>query len=192
MGKVIAFLVLMLVAPAAYAVNYTVGNSSGWNTGVDYNAWATGQTFTTADALVFNYGPTHAVHIVANAEDYFDCDDDMPRGIYRTSPTTIQLNVTGPWYFICPTDNHCEAGQRLTVNVTAAASIPPAASPPPSGGSVPPTPAGTPPGTPPSMATPPGTPPSMATPPPPPPSAAAGLKVGLISLVMAALTGLLV
>ncbi|GFP90514.1 uclacyanin-3 [Phtheirospermum japonicum] len=194
MAKVIAFLALLLISPAAYAVDYTVGGPSGWTTGVDYTAWASGQTFTTNDTLVFNYGPTHAVDIVEDADDYRDCDTDSPRSSYTVSPTRIALNTTGPWYFICPRGNHCQNGQRLAINVTAAGTTPPGGSPPPAGGSVPPTPPGTPPATPgtPSGTPPatPGTPPSTATP-PPAPSAAAGLEVGLISLVMAAVVGLM-
>lgn len=33
------------------ATVYTVGDSNGWNTGVDYSLWANGQTFVVGDTL---------------------------------------------------------------------------------------------------------------------------------------------
>jgi len=53
MAKVIAasFLVLMLALPTVFGVDYTVGDSSGWSSGVDYSTWASGKTFKVGDNL---------------------------------------------------------------------------------------------------------------------------------------------
>ena len=48
---VAALLLLLLAAPVIYAENHTVGGSSGWDTGVDYSTWASGETFTVGDYL---------------------------------------------------------------------------------------------------------------------------------------------
>ncbi|KAE8734488.1 hypothetical protein F3Y22_tig00000764pilonHSYRG00154 [Hibiscus syriacus] len=42
---------LLLVTPAAYAVQYTVGDNSGWTLGPNYTTWAQGKTFTLGDTL---------------------------------------------------------------------------------------------------------------------------------------------
>jgi hypothetical protein len=42
---------LAAAAPAAYAVDYTVGDSSGWTGGVDYSTWASDKTFNVGDTL---------------------------------------------------------------------------------------------------------------------------------------------
>ena len=46
-----ALVVLLLAAPAAYAVQYTVGDSGGWTTSGDYTTWVDGKTFTVGDTL---------------------------------------------------------------------------------------------------------------------------------------------
>ncbi|KAF8412459.1 hypothetical protein HHK36_000423 [Tetracentron sinense] len=57
-----SFLVLLFIVPAVYALDHTVGSSSGWNTGVDYDTWAAGETFTVGDKLgiwaMFGPSPT--------------------------------------------------------------------------------------------------------------------------------------
>ncbi|KAI3444805.1 hypothetical protein Pfo_001470 [Paulownia fortunei] len=187
MAKAIAFLVLLLISPAAYAATtHTVGGSSGWNTGVNYGTWASGQTFTTGDTILFNYDFTHSVDEV-NQADYQSCNTGNPISSDASSPTSITLTSTGTRYFICPRSNHCSQGMKLAVTVTAG-STPPGGSPPPSGGTTPSPPSGSP-------ATP-GTPPSTRAPPPPAGGAAStlggrnSLMVGL-SLVLAALLGVM-
>ncbi|KAL3651135.1 hypothetical protein CASFOL_007538 [Castilleja foliolosa] len=144
---VVAFFVLLIITSpaAAYAVTiHTVGDDNGWNTNVNYTIWATGKTFTTADILVFNYGTSHSVDVV-NKDDYTNCTTLNVTSSSTTSPTNITLNTPGPWYFLCPSNNHCSSGQKLEITVAAAGSNPPSSSPPPAGDSVPSTPAATPP-----------------------------------------------
>ncbi|KAL5212794.1 hypothetical protein ABZP36_023641 [Zizania latifolia] len=51
-GPAAAVLLLLLAAVLpAYAVDYTVGDSSGWASGVDYDTWANGKTFNVGDSL---------------------------------------------------------------------------------------------------------------------------------------------
>jgi hypothetical protein len=42
---------LVAVVPASTAKDYTVGESSGWTTGVDYSAWTKGKTFHVGDTV---------------------------------------------------------------------------------------------------------------------------------------------
>lgn len=52
MAMATAFIYLLLAAPAfVYAVDYTVGDSNGWTSGVDYTNWVSGKTFKVGDAL---------------------------------------------------------------------------------------------------------------------------------------------
>ena len=51
MARVTALLVLVLAAVPAMATDYTVGDSSGWSTGVDYDTWASDKTFKVGDTL---------------------------------------------------------------------------------------------------------------------------------------------
>ncbi len=49
-GIVCALLVLCMVVPSLATV-YTVGDSTGWTTGVDYSTWTSGKTFVVGDSL---------------------------------------------------------------------------------------------------------------------------------------------
>jgi len=50
-SMIASFFVLMLAFPNAFATDFTVGDDSGWNQGVDYTKWASGKTFKVGDNL---------------------------------------------------------------------------------------------------------------------------------------------
>ncbi|KZV43508.1 uclacyanin-2-like [Dorcoceras hygrometricum] len=131
---------------------------------VNYDNWAKGQTFTTADVLVFNYGPSHSVDEVSQA-DYQNCNFDNPISTSERSPTSVPLTTAGTRYFLCPESNHCSGGMKLAVTVTSGNST---GTPPPPG-TTPSPPGNTP--SPPSRTTPSppasGTTPSTPAPTPP-------------------------
>ncbi|KAL8495688.1 hypothetical protein ACS0TY_019707 [Phlomoides rotata] len=150
MAIAIAFLpFLLLIIPAAFAVDHTVGGNSGWTSGVVYTDWTSGLTFTTGDTLVFTYDATHQVDEVS-AADYRSCNTANPINTDSSSPTTISLTTAGTRYFICPRSNHCAQGMKLAVTVTAGTTSPSPSPPsgttpsPPSGGATPSPPSQTP------------------------------------------------
>ncbi|KAJ1280238.1 hypothetical protein BS78_04G215700 [Paspalum vaginatum] len=118
------------VAPAAYATDYVVGDSSGWTSGVDYATWAKGKTFGVGDNLVFQYSAMHTVAEVGSA-DYSACSASNSIQSYTDQNTKIALTAPGTRYFICGTPGHCSGGMKLAVTVSAAAAPTPAASSPP-------------------------------------------------------------
>ncbi|GMJ01213.1 hypothetical protein HRI_003790500 [Hibiscus trionum] len=132
MGFAAAFLLLLLAAPAALAVQYTVGDSAGWTTTGDYEGWVQGKTFTVGDTLLFNYGGSHAVDVVSQS-DYDNCNSGNALSTHNDGNTVIPLSSPGPMYFICPTIGHCAGGMKLTVNVVAAGSNSPSTPSTPSG-----------------------------------------------------------
>ncbi|KAG6393347.1 hypothetical protein SASPL_147586 [Salvia splendens] len=168
MGRAIALLFVLVISPAVYGqTRHIVGDSTGWDSSGNYVNWARGITFTVGDSLVFNYDSSHAVDEVRE-DDYNGCNTANAISSDSKSPTTISLDAPGPRYFLCPRSNHCGQGQKLTINVVAAATTPS----PPSGGA--PTPSPPSPGgedTPPTPTT---TTPSS----PPPPSGNAATSVG--------------
>jgi hypothetical protein len=50
-SALITLLVLVSSVAAASATTFTVGDSSGWKLGVNYDNWASGKTFTDGDQL---------------------------------------------------------------------------------------------------------------------------------------------
>ncbi|XP_010524439.1 PREDICTED: uclacyanin-2 [Tarenaya hassleriana] len=116
---VTAVILLVLVAvPAAMAVDYTVGDASGWTQGFDYTTWVRGKTFRVGDVLEFIYGGTHTVDVV-NKDGYDNCDASNSLQSSSDGDTKIPLNATGPMYFICATPGHCSGGMKLAVTVQA-------------------------------------------------------------------------
>ncbi|XP_022759478.1 uclacyanin-3-like [Durio zibethinus] len=178
MALAAALLVLLVATPAAYAVQYTVGDSTGWTTTGDYTTWVQGKTFTVGDTLLFNYDSSHSLDEVTQS-DYDNCNSGNALKTHSDGNTVITLSNTGPMYFICPTVGHCAGGMKLAVNVVAASGNTPPTTSPPSGST-----------------TPSGTPPSGSTSsPPPPPSVAPsitnnGLMLGF-SLVLGAVLAIM-
>ncbi|PIN18351.1 hypothetical protein CDL12_08970 [Handroanthus impetiginosus] len=144
MAKAITFLLLLLIAPAAYAqTTHIVGGSDGWDTHVNYDDWGRGQNFTTGDILVFKYSSDHAVNEV-NQTDYQNCDTENYIYSNSSSPTNISLSKAETRYFICPRSNHCSGqGMKLTVTVLSGSTSPGGSKPsPPGTPETPPLPAG--------------------------------------------------
>ncbi|TVU14989.1 hypothetical protein EJB05_38487 [Eragrostis curvula] len=106
---------LVAVAPAS-AKDYTVGDSTGWTTGVDYTAWTKGKTFHVGDTLSFQYNAIHSVMEVS-AADHGACSASNPLRSHKDQSTTIALTNPGTRYFICGTTGHCAAGMKLAVTV---------------------------------------------------------------------------
>ncbi|KAG0534877.1 hypothetical protein BDA96_04G317800 [Sorghum bicolor] len=124
-------ILLAAVAAPAHAKDYTVGDSSGWTSGVDYTTWASGKTFAVGDNLVFQYSMMHTVAEVSSA-DYSACSASNAIQSYSDQNTKIALTAPGTRYFICGTAGHCGNGMKLAVTVpAAAATTPPASSSPP-------------------------------------------------------------
>ncbi|XP_022735074.1 uclacyanin-3-like [Durio zibethinus] len=136
MALAASLLVLLLVTPAAYAVQYTVGDSAGWTTTGDYTSWVQGKTFTVGDTLLFSYDGSHGVEEVTKS-DYDNCNTGNSLKSYSDGNTVIALSNTGPMYFICPTIGHCAGGMKLAINVVAASGNSPSNPSSPSGSTTP-------------------------------------------------------
>ncbi|KVI04170.1 uclacyanin 1-like [Cynara cardunculus var. scolymus] len=168
MGLVATAMLLDLVA----AVDYTVGApNGGWDQSTDLQSWATSQTFSVGDNIVFQYSSTHDVLEVSES-DYNSCATGSPISTSRSSPTRIALTTAGSRYFICGISNHCSQGMKVQIDAAAASSPAP------------------PQGTTPSAPSPPTDGPTGNSPPPPvtgetvdPPSSAITLKMAAGSIL---------
>ncbi|ESQ44052.1 hypothetical protein EUTSA_v10006223mg [Eutrema salsugineum] len=167
MGLTGAVAILLIASfPAIFAVTFQVGDTSGWESGVDYTTWVSGKTFRVGDTLEFKYGPTHSVSVVDKA-DFDACDSSAATEVFSDGDTSIDLTGVGTIHFICPTPGHCLGGMKLAIPVLAAVSSPATPSPPSSPRSSPPPS----PRTPPSSTPPPLAPRSPRKPKTPSPSA---------------------
>ncbi|KAF5789163.1 putative Phytocyanin domain, cupredoxin [Helianthus annuus] len=152
-GLSLVFIAIMVASMQFHGTmaqtTHIVGDASGWtilNGGAAaYTTWASQQTFTVGDALIFNF--TNRQHDVAevSAAAYDPCTSTNPISLATTSPATLALTTPGTHYYICTFTSHCQIGQKLTINVSASAT---ATSPPLT---TPTTPASPPTTTPPSL-----------------------------------------
>lgn len=114
----LAVLLLLVVcsSPAA-ATSYTVGDGSGWTTGVDYTTWASTKSFKVGDSLVFKYAKGMHTVVEVSAADYMACTAVNALGSDSSGATTVALKTPGSHYFICSITGHCGAGMKLAVTV---------------------------------------------------------------------------
>ncbi|KAL0013735.1 hypothetical protein SO802_000804 [Lithocarpus litseifolius] len=141
---VVVLTALAAVVQVTEAVNYVVGDSTGWavpSTSTFYTTWANGKNFSLGDVLAFNFATgAHDVATVSKT-NYDACSIANTITTVTTGPYNYTINSTGFHYFICTFSNggHCNSGQKLAISVgnsTSAASpgsppTPPSASPPP-------------------------------------------------------------
>ncbi|GJZ04829.1 cucumber peeling cupredoxin-like protein [Tanacetum coccineum] len=164
MVVVVVFMVLAsFQLPSTVAqTRHVVGDSIGWtiptNGAGAYTTWAASQTFRVNDTLFFNFTTgAHNVQEVSQSA-YGPCTVANPISTETNGPATITLRTAGNHYYICAFGTHCQAGQKVTVNVV--------------GGSTPTPPAST---SPAPAGSPPSTPDATTSPPPPSPSSASTL-----------------
>ncbi|CAI9100818.1 OLC1v1037996C3 [Oldenlandia corymbosa var. corymbosa] len=80
------------------------------------------------------------MHTVAKVTktNFDSCNPAGPISLTTNGPASINLSTAGEHYFLCTIPGHCDAGQKLAVNVSAAPSTSPAPAPPPATPSPPP------------------------------------------------------
>ncbi|KAJ0693152.1 putative Blue (type 1) copper binding protein [Helianthus annuus] len=165
----------------ALGADHAVGGTGGsWDQVTDLKTWASSETFTVGDNLVFTYTSNHDV-LEVSKDDYDSCSITNPVTSNTASPTTIALKDAGSRYFICGTPGHCDQGMKVEIKTVAASSGPPTTTTPPSSDSPTTT-------TPPSSVSP-APPVSTKSPPassgdePPKPSSATIVKMSVVSMV---------
>ncbi|KAG7016930.1 hypothetical protein SDJN02_22041, partial [Cucurbita argyrosperma subsp. argyrosperma] len=82
---------IFLVREVSTITNHTVGDQSGWTTGVDYSSWAAGKTFFVDDFL-----------------------DQRP---LNTGNDFVPLTLPGFKWFISTIGHDCKSGQKLIISV---------------------------------------------------------------------------
>ncbi|KAK6130258.1 hypothetical protein DH2020_035999 [Rehmannia glutinosa] len=109
---------------------YKVGDSAGWTIigNVDYKQWAVTKTFQVGDVIVFEYNPQfHNVMQVTHAE-YRACNVSSPISTHTTGNDSITIDTYGHHLFVCGVPGHCQAGQKVDINVLRAPSLAPSPS----------------------------------------------------------------
>ncbi|KAL6005142.1 hypothetical protein ACLOJK_005704 [Asimina triloba] len=130
----IAGFVAILLPAVALGTEYIVGGGSGWDVGVDYQAWAAGKTFKVGDKLVFHY-PVGAHNVFkVNGTGFGECIIPPSNQALTSGNDTVALAIPGKKWYICGVGHHCHDGQKLVITVESDVSPPTPAPTPPENG----------------------------------------------------------
>ncbi|CAH2053453.1 unnamed protein product [Thlaspi arvense] len=105
---------LMLKSEGA---NHIVGDSSGWELLANFTSWTQGREFHVGDVLVFNYNRDQHNVMQVNSTAYADCGRDNYISLFTKGNDSIVISEVGEHWFICAVDDHCENGQKLSIDV---------------------------------------------------------------------------
>uniref|UniRef100_A0ACD5VAR9 Uncharacterized protein n=1 Tax=Avena sativa TaxID=4498 RepID=A0ACD5VAR9_AVESA len=108
---------LSLLATAAAARTYIVGDDAGWTKNLEAS-WLGGKTFYAGDVLVFKYDKAHHDVSVVGGKGYQRCE--LPKHsehswVLRTGNDAVTLR-RGNNYFICGQPGHCDNNMKLHIN----------------------------------------------------------------------------
>ncbi|KAK4754798.1 hypothetical protein SAY87_008555 [Trapa incisa] len=108
-----------LLVNGARSEVYTVGDSEGWDTGIDYGVWSHNYNFSTGDILIFKYVKSqHNVYEVTEST-YRSCNSSS--GVldaYDTGSDRVTLKEARKHWFICDVGGHCLGGMRFGIDVS--------------------------------------------------------------------------
>ncbi|KAL4296743.1 hypothetical protein GQ457_12G003260 [Hibiscus cannabinus] len=129
--KTVAVVVVAALLQLSYAAVYKVGDSGGWTSigNLDYKQWAATKTFHVGDVIRFEYNAQfHNVMRVTHIM-YKACNASAALATYTTGSDTINITTKGHHYFICGVPGHCQAGQKVDINVLRESETSPTPSP---------------------------------------------------------------
>ncbi|KAK9086759.1 hypothetical protein Syun_029153 [Stephania yunnanensis] len=109
--KFVLFALFHVSAGAVHRVQWLVGD-------VDYNEWASSQSFHPGDTLVFEYN-AHSHNVMqVNPSDFKSCNSTAPPlAVYTSGNDAVTFKMAGNYYFICGAPGHCEASQKVEIKV---------------------------------------------------------------------------
>ncbi|KAK1592778.1 hypothetical protein Q3G72_030285 [Acer saccharum] len=101
------------------AAVYKVGDSAGWTTigNVDYKTWAATKTFQVGDIIHFEYSSQFHNVMRVTHRMYRACNSSAPLATYTTGNDSITITTRGHHFFFCGVPGHCQAGQKVDINV---------------------------------------------------------------------------
>ncbi|XWS13617.1 hypothetical protein CRYUN_Cryun36dG0053200 [Craigia yunnanensis] len=120
--RVVAQALLVVMAALlqlSHAAVYKVGDSGGWTIigNIDYKQWAATKTFQVGDIILFEYNAQfHNVMRITHPM-YKTCNASAPLDTYTTGNDSINITTKGHHYFLCGVPGHCQAGQKVDINV---------------------------------------------------------------------------
>ncbi|XP_004492656.1 early nodulin-like protein 18 [Cicer arietinum] len=148
---VVLFTTISAVAAATGYRNHTVGGTAGWffnatsnTSATNYSSWASTQTFSLGDYLIFNTNSNQSVILTYNKTSYLNCttdDSDNDTFIYSSESYPfnesltfpVPLTIVGPNYFFSDANEgvQCQHGLAFEIEVQHGLGLPPSLNQPP-------------------------------------------------------------
>ncbi|XP_030520532.1 blue copper protein 1a-like [Rhodamnia argentea] len=126
---ILAIFAFVALPSVALAMQWTVGDDSGWTNGYNYTDWAKDKVFQVGDSLLFNYQAPHHNVFKVNMTDFQACNIPPANEALTTGHDVIPLSTPGVKWYICGIGEHCaKSNQKLKITVVADTQVP--ASPP--------------------------------------------------------------
>ncbi|GAA0173660.1 hypothetical protein LIER_27230 [Lithospermum erythrorhizon] len=82
-----------------------------------FNRWSSKTRFLIGDSLVWKYDGSKDSVVQVNKKDYVNCNVTSPIAVHNDGNTVVELDHSGPYYFISGAQGHCEKGQKIIVVV---------------------------------------------------------------------------
>ncbi|KAL4602976.1 hypothetical protein ACB092_10G092400 [Castanea dentata] len=108
---------VMTLIEVSFAVVYTVGDSQGWTTHVDYKSWAANKTFHVGDIINFQYDAIYNDVIEVSREDFHTCNLRSPLAFFNSGRDMINMSYPRHYYYVCTAPGHCLDGQKVDIRV---------------------------------------------------------------------------
>ncbi|CAA7395433.1 unnamed protein product [Spirodela intermedia] len=129
-GKALIVILVLLSSVGSLSVtgvDYEVGDDEGWKVPSSgdpqfYNQWASKNRFRVGDAVVFKYRKDSVM--VVTEEDYGNCNSSHPILFDNGGRTEVDLDRSGPFFFISGIVGHCQMGQKMIVKVLSSSEEP--------------------------------------------------------------------
>ncbi|EFJ27734.1 hypothetical protein SELMODRAFT_27981, partial [Selaginella moellendorffii] len=104
------------------ATEFVVGGATQWimpPNGDDdfYENWSKQQNVRVNDTLRFKYNSQRHDVLEVSEDDYDRCSSASPIQSFNNGDTSIAMTRPGSWYFLCGFPNHCQGGQKLSIDV---------------------------------------------------------------------------
>ncbi|KAJ3695172.1 hypothetical protein LUZ60_000549 [Juncus effusus] len=119
MAFVISCMIIGSTAQPDHVV-HIVGGGKGWTLPPNktfYDEWAATKNITVGDKLMFLFHTSIYNIMQVSKEDYDTCNDRNVINRWFLGPTIINITEPGMHYYYDEIGLHCEAGQKLAINV---------------------------------------------------------------------------
>ncbi|KAK2654829.1 hypothetical protein Ddye_014685 [Dipteronia dyeriana] len=101
----------------ARGATHVIGGSDGWTLFTGSTNWTKGKEFHVGDILVFNYKSELHNVMQVNSSGYEDCIKEPYIRVFTSGSDSLVLSEVGQFWYICGVGDHCENGQKLSINV---------------------------------------------------------------------------